>query len=139
MKDIYKYNEEKIGNVNGYIMEPINPSYGVSNKYFFDTRERQELYGKKRTIDQLDPMLLKMMRKIFVKKGLTKGVKMIDEYQEELAKIKESKYFKRDLFRTAGQIEAQKILAQYNWSNNTDTTGSYMSKGFSVPRKLSLD
>lgn len=34
-ESIYKYDENKVGTLNGYLMEPMNPSYGISNKYFF--------------------------------------------------------------------------------------------------------
>lgn len=34
-----------VGNLNGYLLEPVNASYAISNKFYFDKKLRQELLG----------------------------------------------------------------------------------------------
>lgn len=47
-----------VGNLNGYLLEPVNPSYAVTNKYFFDEEIRKDLMGTANTMPKLNKYLI---------------------------------------------------------------------------------
>ena len=47
-----------VGNLNGYLLEPVNPSYAITNKYFFDDELRKELMGGSNTLPKMNKYLI---------------------------------------------------------------------------------
>lgn len=69
-----------VGNLNGYLLEPVNASYGISNKYYFDEEIRKELYGNAATTSfRLKKKLYEFLRTQLEKKGYDAAVKGLDE------------------------------------------------------------
>lgn len=69
MSDLRKLEENAresdrvIGNLNGYLLEPVNASYAVSNKYYFDDELREELLGTKDHTFKLNKKLYNSLKR----------------------------------------------------------------------------
>lgn len=81
-----KYDEAKIGTIKGELLEPVSSIYSISNKYYFPEDIREELHGKADTFPDLDPLMLKRLKKEFESKDLPAAYELIKRYEEEYNK-----------------------------------------------------
>lgn len=58
----YPKSKKVISNMNGFLLEPVNPSYAVSGKYYFGKNERKELLGTLNTMPHLSKKLINSLR-----------------------------------------------------------------------------
>lgn len=101
-----------VGNLNGYLLEPVNPSYAVSSKYFFDDDTRKELLGTLSTSPKLDKFLIDRLKREFTERNYTSALRGVKEMEKEYKlQIKEKKR-KEKLFDRLGAKKYDKEMVK---------------------------
>ncbi len=100
-------------NVDGLLIEPLNPSHTISNKYYIDDKDRLVLLGVLNTYPKLDKGGLDEAIKEFKFLGNTSGIEFVQKLQK---KFFHQEYQKekilQDLIKKAEQMIVDKRIAE---------------------------
>lgn len=78
--------EKLIGNLYGYLLEPISAAYAVSNKYYFDEDHRKDVIGSQYSLPKINLLLLARLKKFFTMKSIPSGLALVDRLADEYKK-----------------------------------------------------
>ncbi len=67
----------QVSNLKGLLLEPMNVSNTVSEKYYLDDKERVELLGRKDTRPELGTFEIEKMAKFFEDNNLEEGTRLV--------------------------------------------------------------